>query len=47
MPCHFLDLQPLWAGHPEYSSSIQSSEAGAKVIANAIWVIMQQNCIAQ
>lgn len=48
-PCHFLDLQPLWAGHLDYtdSSGIQSSEAGAKVIANAIWGIMQQNCIAQ
>jgi hypothetical protein len=47
VPCHFLDLQPLWAGHPEYSSGIQSSEAGAKVIADAIWSIMQQSCIAQ
>jgi hypothetical protein len=49
VPCHFLDLQPLWAGHPEYtaSSGIQSSEAGAKVIADAIWTIMQQSCIAQ
>lgn len=49
VPCHFLDLQPLWAGHPEYtdSSGIQSSAAGAKVIADAIWAIMQQNCVAQ
>lgn len=49
VPCHFLDLQKLWAGHPEYtdSSGIQSSEAGAKVIANALWSIMQQNCIVQ
>lgn len=49
VPCHFLALQTLWAGHPEYtdSSGIQSSEAGARVIANAIWGIMQQNCIAQ
>jgi hypothetical protein len=49
VPCHFLDLQPLWAGHPAYtdSSGIQSSAAGAKVIADAIWAIMQQSCIAQ
>lgn len=47
VPCHFLDLQPLWAGHPEYSSSIQASEAGALVIAESIWKIMQDNCIAQ
>ena len=49
VPCHFLDLQRWWAGHPEYtdSSGIQSSAAGAAVIANQIWLIMQQNCIAQ
>jgi hypothetical protein len=49
VPCRFLDLQPLWAGHPEYTSStgFQASEAGAKVIADAIWDVMQRNCIAQ
>lgn len=49
VPCHFLDLQPLWLGHPEYTApdGIQSSEAGARVIADAIWAIMQKNCIAQ
>jgi hypothetical protein len=48
--CHFLDLQPLWVGHPEYTSvpdGIQASEAGAKVMAEQIWAIMQRNCIAQ
>jgi hypothetical protein len=49
VPCHFLDLQPLWAGHPEYTATdgVQASEAGATVIGDAIWAIMQQNCIAQ
>ena len=49
VPCHFLDLQEWWAGHPEYtdSSGIQSSAAGAAVIADQIWLTMQQNCIAQ
>lgn len=49
VPCHFLDLQPLWLGHPEYTAAdgIQASEAGAKVIADSIWEIMQENCIAQ
>lgn len=49
VPCHFLDLQPLWLGHPEYTATngIQSSEAGARVIADSIWAIMQDNCIAQ
>jgi hypothetical protein len=49
VPCHFLDLQPLWLGHPEYTApdGIQASEAGARVIADSIWSIMQDNCIAQ
>ncbi len=47
VPCHFLDLQPLWVNHPEYSDGIQASKAGAIVIANEIWKIMQDNCIAQ
>src|SRR5262245_31302080 len=48
-PCHFLDLQPLWANHPEYTApgNVFASDAGAQVLANAIWAIMQQNCIAQ
>lgn len=49
IPCHFLDLQPLWLGHPEYTASdgIQSSVAGARVIADSIWAIMQANCVVQ
>lgn len=49
VPCHFIDLQPYWVGHPEYTApdGIQSSEAGAVVIANLIWDTMHQNCIAQ
>lgn len=49
VPCHFLDLQPLWEGHPEYTApdGIQASESGATVIAEAIWTIMVDHCIAQ
>lgn len=49
-PCHFLDLQPLWDGHPEYTSmpdGIQASALGATVIAEEIWSIMRRECIAQ
>lgn len=48
-PCHFLDLQPFWVGHPEYTAGngFQASEAGGQVIAEQIWKIMQDNCIAQ
>jgi hypothetical protein len=49
VPCDFLDLQPLWQGHPEYTgpSGIQASAAGGTAIADAIWAIMQAQCIAQ
>jgi hypothetical protein len=49
VPCHFLDLEPIWQGHPEYthSTQIQASEAGGAAIAEAIWDIMQEHCIAQ
>lgn len=49
VPCYFLDLQPLWAGRPEYTArdGIQASEVGGEVIADQIWAIMQDNCIAQ
>ena len=44
-----VDLQPLWANHPEYTAAdgIQASPAGATVIADAIWATMQDNCIEQ
>jgi hypothetical protein len=51
VPCYFLDLQPLWSAHPEYAGSDNPvpvpSTAGGAAIANAIWAIMQANCIAQ
>jgi hypothetical protein len=50
VPCHFLDLQPLWDGHPEYTSmpdGIQASAQGATVIADRIWSVMQRECVAQ
>lgn len=50
VPCHFLDLQMYWAGHPEYTAmpgGILPTDAGARVIATQLWKIMQDNCIAQ
>jgi len=57
VPCHFLDLQPIWAeggvdgglGHPEYTASngILPTTSGARAVAAAIWSTMQSNCIAQ
>jgi len=47
VPCHFLDLDPIW--QPEYTgdTAIQASDAGGVAIAEAIWDIMQEHCIAQ
>ena len=47
VPCHFLDLDPIW--QPDYTgaAAIQASEAGGVAIAEAIWEIMQEHCIAQ
>lgn len=49
VPCHFIDLQPYWQGHPEYTAAdgIQASEAGATLIGDLIWDAMQEHCIAQ
>jgi hypothetical protein len=49
VPCHFIDLQPLWSGHPEYTipTGIFATDLGATVAADAIWAVMRQYCIAQ
>jgi len=50
VPCHFIDLQPFWAGHPEYTTGDLvpiPTEVGATAIADAIWAEMQQRCVAQ
>jgi len=49
VPCHFLDLNSLWSGHPEYTGAgaFLPTDAGAVVLGDAIWSLMQQNCIAQ
>ncbi len=49
VPCHFVELAPLFAGKPELigGDTIHPSEAGGNVIAEAVWKVMQDNCIAQ
>jgi lysophospholipase L1-like esterase len=43
VPCYFLDLRPLFSGHPDYigGDNIHPSSAGGTVIANAVWKIIQ------
>jgi hypothetical protein len=48
--CHFLDLQQIWTDPSAYNtpgSPPVPTDSGATVIADAIWAIMQTNCIAQ
>jgi hypothetical protein len=48
--CYFIDLQPIWSGNPEYTMAGAipvPTEAGSQAIADAIWGVMQQFCIAQ
>jgi hypothetical protein len=46
--CYWLDLRSLWSGHPEYTSDgIHPTSQGAIVTGDAIWKVMQDNCVAQ
>jgi hypothetical protein len=50
MPCHWLDLRTVFAGHyGEYvqQDQLNPTDAGARASAEAIWATMQQSCIAQ
>ncbi|MFI5305869.1 MAG: SGNH/GDSL hydrolase family protein [Polyangiales bacterium] len=47
--CHFLDLVPIFDGHPEYfaAQDVHENSMGSTAMANAVWKIMKDNCIAQ
>lgn len=47
--CHFVDLIPIFEGHPEYfaPTDIHPSLVGSVAMADAVWETMQDNCIAQ
>jgi hypothetical protein len=47
--CHFIDMVPVFAGHPEYfaPTDIHPNTAGSKAMAAAIWAQMKQDCVAQ
>jgi len=52
VPCHFIDLKDVWAGHSsDYTVTDGSvpipTSAGGGAIADKIWSVMQQSCIAQ
>jgi hypothetical protein len=47
--CHFVDLRPVFMGHPEYfaPTDIHPSLLGSAAMAKAVWKVMKDNCIAQ
>ena len=50
VPCHFLDLQFAWEGNEDAyygPGRVNPSSTGAARIADEIWKIMKESCIAQ
>ena len=47
--CHFVNMVPVFQGHPEYfaAGDIHPNPSGSKAMAEALWAKMKQNCIAQ
>jgi hypothetical protein len=47
--CHFVDMVPVFAGHPDYfaPTDIHPNTSGSKAMAAAIWAKMKQDCVAQ
>lgn len=48
VPCHWLDLRPVFAGHPEFvgGDGLVFTDAGATAAAEATFELMQARCIA-
>jgi hypothetical protein len=48
VPCHWLDLRPVFAGHPEYVGidGLVFTDAGAAAAAAATFELMQRRCVA-
>jgi hypothetical protein len=49
LTCHFLDLIPVFDGHPDWFAftDIHPTPAGSAAMAKAVWEIMKNACIAQ
>jgi hypothetical protein len=45
--CHWLDLRPVFEGHPEYTGGdgMYPTYAGSRATANAIWELMGKTCL--
>lgn len=49
LTCHFVDLIPVFQGHPDWFApgDIHPNAQGSAAMAQAVWSKMQQDCIAQ
>jgi hypothetical protein len=49
LKCHFVDLIPVFEGHPEYfaSGDIHPNSRGSAAMADAIWAKMRADCVSQ
>jgi hypothetical protein len=49
LTCRFVDLIPVFEGHPEYfaEADLHENSEGSAAMAKAIWKVMVDNCIAQ
>jgi hypothetical protein len=47
--CHFIDMIPVFDGHPDYfaPTDIHPSPAGSAAMAKAVWNTMKDACVAQ
>lgn len=47
VPCHFIDLRPLFAGHPEYTAAdgLVFADGGASAAASAVADVMLERCV--
>ena len=49
LACHFVDMIPVFSGHPEWfvPGDIHPNAQGSAAMAQAVWSAMQNDCIAQ
>jgi hypothetical protein len=49
VPCHWLDLRPTFAGHPEYvgAQGLVFTDSGATAAAAATFAFMQKKCVVE
>jgi hypothetical protein len=47
LPCHFIDLRPFFAGHPEYAAAdgLVFGDGGASAAASAVADVMLERCV--